>query len=169
MIQNNPENVRYSMIVQARENISPGSSERIDFLKQKFKDILENLVPKEIQSSLVYFDNMSIQKWLKIQKASKYKFSNNPSGNVMVDNWHKFKYSKKVVDYWEKYGKAYLGKINYVRKWARKLIFVRNKLIKAVSGFPKYNPDMIKEYTYPMEKEDHIVMTQAMQYFEAQG
>ena len=68
MIKTNPEGVRYSMIVQAKEDVSPNSPTRIAFLKEHFDKILDNILPLEAKAALVHFDNMSIQKWLKIQK-----------------------------------------------------------------------------------------------------
>mmetsp|Transcript_18507 Transcript_18507/g.16385 ORF Transcript_18507/g.16385 Transcript_18507/m.16385 type:complete len:97 (-) Transcript_18507:317-607(-) len=74
MLKSEPEKVRYAMMNQCKENVSPYSRERVGFIKELFEQILDNLLPSDYRATCVVFDYVSISKWLRIQKTSQQKY-----------------------------------------------------------------------------------------------
>ena len=81
------------MLEQSRELIGPWGSVRISYLKELFNNILDKLLPFEFQLILYCYDNITLQKWLRLQKAKRKKFTD------MVDNDRLITDESKHSDY----------------------------------------------------------------------
>lgn len=131
LVENHPEKVRFSMLGQARDAISPSCEDRINYLKEQFNNILDNLVPTEVIVSYILFDKVTIDKFIKIQKRNQhkfYEFSKDPYLKIAS----KFKYSDSLLEFLENNGKEVSQRQNKVRRLARKLIYLRNNILKAL-------------------------------------
>jgi len=164
MLENQPEKVRFSMIEQARDARGAAWDDRINYLKEQFNNILDNLVPIEVVLSYLVFDKITMDKFIKIQKRKQHKFHES-SQDPYIEVASKFKYSDALIRFLEVNGKEVIQRHNKVRKWARKLINVRNNLLKSLSELGGDRYIRKENFEYPLEKGDHIVQVKATEYF----
>ena len=164
MIENQPEKVRFSMLEQAREGHGGFWEDRVNYLKEQFNNILDSLVPLEVTFCYLLFDKITIDKFVKLQKRKQHKFHEG-SKDPYIEAVSKFKYSDILIEYMEKQGKNILHRHNQVRKWARKLINVRNNLLKSLKGLDDEAEFRNQNFEYPLEKGDHITQVKATEYF----
>ena len=73
MIKNNPEKVKYTMMVQNKEIAGVYGTSRISFLKDQFKKILINAMSTEVKVSLIHFDTFKLEDWVKYKGELKNK------------------------------------------------------------------------------------------------
>lgn len=159
MIKNTPELIKYSMIEQTRESVGAYGTDRMEFLKQQFRNIIDNVLPSEDKVSLILFDNMTLTKWLKIHRAQRKKyFKPVQTGNPIVDGVYQAKFSVDLVNHMEKYGKEYIKIISNIRKTIQQLFSLRDKLFGLLGEYSEL--DKMKDKSNPFTKTDHATITE---------
>ena len=78
MIKIDPSQIRLTMIERSLELIGNYGTERIKYLKERFRDIINNIVSLESKTIVAWLNHISVRKWVAISKAarsSKYTYS----------------------------------------------------------------------------------------------
>ena len=75
-----------------------------------------------------------------------------------------FKYSDALLKFLERTGNEIPQRHNKVRRWVRKLINVRNHLLKYLKELA--NDDILRRnsFEHPLEKEDLLVQVKSTEY-----
>ena len=68
LIKHDPEQVRFTMIDSVLQSVGDFGTERVSFLKDWFRKILENVIPIDSKAAIVLFDNISLSKFIKKHK-----------------------------------------------------------------------------------------------------
>ena len=157
MFKNNPDSVKYSMYEQIKESVGVYGSDRIDYLKQQFRNILENVLPFEIKLSMFMFDKISISKWVRYQRKSRKKYTDNVStGNPIVDKLLEVKLSTSVVEAMKRHGKDYIKLLNGLKKLISKFVYVRNKIFQCLKEISLFKREEDVNLGSVLNKEDIV-------------
>jgi len=74
---------------------------------------------------------------------------------------HILRFSESALDYIKTYGKDNLKLIHNIRKWVRKLVYVRNKLLDSMKDLHLFrNIERSERLLYHFRKEDHAKITE---------
>ncbi|CAI2375771.1 unnamed protein product [Moneuplotes crassus] len=154
-LQKNPEEVRFSTWEQTREKVANYSDERIDYLKKRFNDILDNMLNLHSKTYQALNRKITIKNYLKKTKIKKRykkgldKTSELPDPeDVYLDcqfSTENLEFVKRNQDYLMKYMKQ-------IKKIAQSLVVLRNKLLNIYSEEKRmyHNP----EFNYDYKKSD---------------
>jgi len=110
-----PEKLSYVLLEDTRRNVGPFGPERVKHLKELFKEFFNNIIPDDTAIGLVTFDNISLKKWIKIQKSTHNKFKkmgNNSQEksvlDIVINSCMEYKYSPEFMKYFEKISQKYV-------------------------------------------------------------
>ena len=65
LIKQNPEQVRFTMIDSVLQSVGDFGTERVNFIKDWFRKILENAISPDSKAAIVLFDHISFSKFVK--------------------------------------------------------------------------------------------------------
>lgn len=113
MLQEQPTNVRFTLLDRALDKIGVYGSERIQALKDAFKFIIDNVCPIEAKGLFSCFTNMTMEDWTsaldsKINKREQKEVMKSVEDyepnliEIMINS----NYSKNAVDFWMKSGEG---------------------------------------------------------------
>ena len=121
-------------------------SQRINYLKKQFRNIIENVIPLENQLMLVLFEHIPISKLIRMKNSSRYKFMDRKSTGIpLLDDFVETQVSDDLINFVESHGKNFLKILQEMRRLVKKLVYVRNKIFETLTSL------------YDLDKESKIV------------
>ncbi|CAI2374404.1 unnamed protein product [Moneuplotes crassus] len=164
-----PNDVSYSMMEQTRDDVGPFGRIRVEYLKEQFNNIIENCLPFGIKSMMYTFHKIPIYQWLKFQAGSKKKYAEYNIGED-YELIKKCRISKKGLEFFRDNNREINTTLFNLKKWIRKLVYVRNKLfhtLKIMQDFKK-DKEGIRSL-YPVPKDDQVTIMLNNQYLKEKG
>ncbi|CAI2359701.1 unnamed protein product [Moneuplotes crassus] len=131
MVQENPTKVKDIKVETIDDSVGIYGKERIQYLKDQFKNIIDNIVPFEIKICLLLFDHIPLSKFLRMVGGSRNKFmERKTTGNQILDLIIQTEMSDEIYHFLKEKGKEFTKNIQMIRKLVRSLVHTRNKIFQ---------------------------------------
>ncbi len=128
MIDKNPKNVRQTMIQQNKDIVGIYGTARIDYLKELFIKIIDNIVPFHIKVFLFQFTSFKMTDWLKLKEIKK-KDLNTPITSLkdikVLQNYKDNNCTSLLVDYIKNNG-------NILKQQLDQLKLILHQLVRGI-------------------------------------
>lgn len=170
MIEKNPEQIKFTMIDDARERIGNYGSMRVDLIKNAFKTIIDNIVCGETKAIIAILNHMPVRKWVAISKENKrtkkdkYKLKEDSDKSNIYNCVENLYFSDTIVERWENWGRDYKIEIDKLKRIVRKLIRTRNKIFKILKITHEffYSSKIYEGY----QKQDYVTVCEMANWFK---
>ena len=117
MLKENPDMVKYSMIQQSRELVGVNGKYRVSFIKDQFKNILDNVVNLEARSAIVMYSKIPVSKWARIAGATPQKFNQKSrTGDKDFDEVVETEISEDLINFVKTHGKKYFKNYDNIKR-----------------------------------------------------
>lgn len=91
------------------ETVGINGTERVNYLKDQFRNIIDNVLSFESKLSLILFDQIPLSKLIRLLSGSKNKFMKRKStGNEALDMILSTEVSEEMIDFLKLRGKTYI-------------------------------------------------------------
>mmetsp|Transcript_23758 Transcript_23758/g.26382 ORF Transcript_23758/g.26382 Transcript_23758/m.26382 type:complete len:141 (+) Transcript_23758:83-505(+) len=88
----------------------------------------------------------------------------------LFDRLLEMKFSDRALNFFKNSGKDNLKLVHDIRKWVRKLVYVRNKLLQSMKNLHFFkNNGGDERVLYPFTKEDHTHLTEVFMPLKDEG
>ncbi|CAI2370644.1 unnamed protein product [Moneuplotes crassus] len=164
----NPEQARYSQLEQGWDHITDYSDERINYIKDLFKKILDNMVNLESKCTIACLKNNKpseiLRKARTPNKRDKYSAKSTQGDLKSIDIgdiFYKGPFSQGFINFLTKDGKKLLPIYKTISKLAKKLTCLRNELLNAYCDFKTIYEESKDHLNY--NKQDIANLYKALQ------
>jgi hypothetical protein len=140
MLQSEPDKVRFTMIDQSIEIVGAYGKQRIKFIKELFKTILDNILSMESKALFACFSTIDLEEWgekvLKPRKRECKKYMKTKEEEKeevkMEDIAFQYEFSEASLKYWIKNGGKFMKAYEQLKDNIHDLIRIRNKIFNSL-------------------------------------
>lgn len=176
ILDNNPDQFRYTMFERSRDLCGCYGTERVKVLRHAFRTIIQNILPLQFKVYLAMFTQSTIPKLIKLGRDKNkynrrhYKFrrvstmENDTNTDInkpqlseksagleesIEEILDEFSFTDNILDHWERTAGQFHTNLKTLRGYVQKLVKTRNKILTLLKTMHEYfyDSDMYKGYS----------------------
>ncbi|CAI2374248.1 unnamed protein product [Moneuplotes crassus] len=152
----NPDEIRYTMLDKAANDIYEWNKDRKDYVKEQFKNILDGMASFNSKCFCVIYNTIPSRKYNSYlrSKKRKHKYIQKECESVQ-DIFFQYDFSEELTKIMLKCSKVASKGLKELSKIARELVVLRNRLLNAYNVMEEYF-DANQEMWIKYDKEDVV-------------